>query len=88
MNKKNKNKVEFAKTAVVAVFCAIVIAGIVGVKMSQNIRAEAEKHLVVETGISAAVNRQIISQREGLENLKKEREQAQADRVFNRSLGN
>ena len=71
----------------VATFGAIAAAGVAVVKITQNIREEAERRLKAEELIQGAINGQIIGQREALQNLQKSREQAQKDRQFNRDLG-
>jgi hypothetical protein len=67
-------------------FGAIAVAGAAVVKVTQNIREESERRLKAEELIQGAINRQIISQREGLQNLQKLRIEATADRQFNRDL--
>lgn len=62
-------------TASLAVFGALAAAGVVIVKYSQSIRADAERRLKYEEQIAAAVNKQILT---GQENL---RVSAEAARV-------
>ncbi|HEX8637934.1 MAG TPA: hypothetical protein VF692_07730, partial [Pyrinomonadaceae bacterium] len=69
-----------------AAFGAIAAVGYGIVKVTENIRLEAERRLKVEERITGAINNQIISQREALKNLEKTRLEAQKDRLFNRSL--
>lgn len=73
-------------TATLATFGAIAAVGYGIVKITQNIREEAERRLKVEEGIAIAANKQILSQQEALRNLKKLREEAAEDRIFNREL--
>ena len=56
------------------------------VKISQNIREEAERYLKLQEGIAIAGNNQILGRKKVLEDLKKERELAAGDRRFSRSL--
>ncbi|HEX8637940.1 MAG TPA: hypothetical protein VF692_07760 [Pyrinomonadaceae bacterium] len=62
--------------------CAVFITGIV----ATNIQKEAKRHLKTEEMITAAGNRQILSQQEAIINFENERRQAQRDREFKRFL--
>jgi hypothetical protein len=73
-------------TATLAVFSAVAIAGLAVVKISQNIREEAERHLKAEEMIQGAINNQILSQSKALADFKKLRAEASEDRQFNREL--
>jgi hypothetical protein len=63
--------------------CIVFITGIV----TNSIRKDAEKHLKGEEMVVAAGNRQRLDQQEALRNVEQERQQAQQDREFKRSLG-
>ncbi|HEY0048194.1 MAG TPA: hypothetical protein VGB68_02835, partial [Pyrinomonadaceae bacterium] len=68
------------------IFGAIALAGYGIVKVTENIRTEAERRLQVEFQIQGAINNQILSQKEGLANSQKIREEAQKAWEFNRFL--
>ncbi|HEX8248976.1 MAG TPA: hypothetical protein VF599_12435 [Pyrinomonadaceae bacterium] len=68
------------------IFGAVAVAGYGIVKVTENIRNEAERRLQVEFQIQGAINNQILSQKEGLKNLQKMREEAAELRTFERFL--
>lgn len=74
-------------TATLATFGGIAAVGYGIVKITQNIREEAERRLKVEEGIAIAVNKQILGQQEAVANLKKLRAEASEGREFNQFLG-
>lgn len=67
-------------------FGAIAAAGYGIVKVTQNIREEAERQLRVQEQIAGAVNNQILSQKQGLENYERLLKTAADDRAFSRRL--
>lgn len=72
--------------ASLGIFGAIAVAGYGIVKVTENIRTEAERRLAVEFLIQGAINNQILSQKEGLQNSQKMREEAQKAWEFNQFL--
>lgn len=75
-------------TATLATFGALAVAGYGIVKVTQNIREEAEKYLKVETSITAAINNQILFQQETIENLKEQRKLAKENYQFQQFTSN
>lgn len=69
-----------------AVIGSVAIAGAAIVKVTKDIRTEAERVLRVEEQIIAARNKQILAGKQILEDLKKQREEAQQSREFGRFL--
>ena len=69
-----------------ATFGGIAAVGYGIVKITQNIREEAEKRLKLEESITGAMNRQILSQKEAITNFKELRENAAEGRDFSRFL--
>jgi hypothetical protein len=67
-----------------AVFGGLAVSGLAIVKISQNIREEAERRLKVEENIAAAVNKQVLSGKDVL----KVYNSAIQDRDFSHSLQN
>ncbi len=63
--------------------CIVFITAIV----TNSIRKDAEKYLKGEEMVVAAGNRQRLAQQEAIRNFEQERQQAQQDREFKRSLG-
>jgi hypothetical protein len=63
--------------------CIVFITTIV----TNSIRKDAEKYLKGEEMVVAAGNRQRLAQQEAIRNFEQERQQAQQDREFKRSLG-
>lgn len=80
-------KINELSIATLGTFGAIAAAGYGIVKISQSIREEAERRLKAEELIASTVNRQILSQAQGLKDLKEARDEAQNSRDFNRTLG-
>ena len=74
-------------TASLGVFAGVAAVGYGIFKVTQNIRLEAERRLKVEESIAGAINGQILSQKQGLIDLQKARDEAAKDRDFNRKLG-
>ena len=72
--------------ATLAAFGAIAAAGYGIVKITQNIREEAERRLKVEERIQGAINRQIIAGQEGLKTLQKIRQEDERRRQFDFTL--
>jgi hypothetical protein len=69
-----------------ATFGAIAAVGYGIVKITENIREEAERRLKVENAISAAVNNQILSTKQALKDFEELRKQADFDRRFSASV--
>ena len=68
--------------ASLGIFAGVAAVGIGIVKVSQNIRIEAERRLHAEELITGAINNQIIAQRDALANFEKLRENEKAARGF------
>lgn len=78
--------VNAASTATLATFGAIAAVGYGIVKVSENIRSEAERRLKVEESIVAASNKQLLAQKASLDNLKELRANDAADRAIAQNL--
>lgn len=74
--------------ASLAVFGTVAAAGLAVVKITQNIREEAERRLHVEEKIASAINNQILGQQQALKDLQKARDFAASDDFFSRDLKN
>jgi len=70
----------------IATFGALAVAGVALVKISENIREEAEKRSAAEDKITGAWNRQVESGKQIVDNIQKMRNDAQFDRVLDRRL--
>lgn len=76
---------ELTVLKIAAIFCLGV--GLIAWKISSDVRYQADQKLKNEITATGAVNNQILSAIEGYKKYEEERERAQRDREFCRSIG-